>query len=563
MRDVARALLIAATLLLLSYPARFGAAPADFAVATVLLIAANGLLLTMFAPRLPNLEASSARIAAALVASAMAALLILVVAHTWLHEILIYPNDPWRADMLVVIQEGIRRMLRGENPYTMYHVPWDATLPYGPVMWAPYVIPYLMGIDVRFVSLLGALCAPLACGLTAAACAGRGRYTAALASLLMLAALAVSADLRGFASIAHTPSYWPGLALLAWLVARDRWNAAAIACGLLIVARTTMAATAPVLIMAVWYHDRRRVYIAAALLLTTTILPYLGFALWDAAALKYALYGSYQALMKGFVWTSTTWAHDTIGVTGLLLRRGLQRYAEAVQSAVMVLVYVCAWRSIRGGAPALPWMAFALFAFSATTLWPVSYVYFDVTLLWIAAALADGDWIQPRRVVPAWTVTVTASAAILVLVALVDMRRDPVIDVGIGACRSLLYKGFSNNEGTERTFAWIDGTSADVLIPRRSRADAEVELVIEPYLPNAESRQQLSVSLNGIVLGVSDLEPGWHTIAFPAPSRAWRIGVNELHLSLSTAVSPREAQNGDDTRRLSAAIDRLTIRTTL
>ncbi len=78
---------------------------------------------------------------AALIAATVAAVLLVIAARAWLYELLVYPHDPLRADMLIVIQEGIRRMLRGQNPYTMYHVPWDATLPYGPVLWLPYAVP--------------------------------------------------------------------------------------------------------------------------------------------------------------------------------------------------------------------------------------------------------------------------------------------------------------------------------------------------------------------------------------------------------------------------------------
>ena len=317
-----RALLIAATLLFLTIPSRFGATGVSYTLATLLMFGAHIALTAMF--RTNDLDESETRVhrTAPLIAATIAAVLLVIAARAWLYEILVYPHDPLRADMLIVIQEGIRRMLRGQNPYTMYHVPWDATLPYGPVLWLPYAVPYMMRADVRLVALLGELFVPVACALTAMACASRGRYGAAIASLVLLAAAAASRDLREFSSIAHTPSYWPGIALLAWLVARERWLAAATACGLLIVARTTMIAVAPVLLMAVWQYDRRRAPRALVALTLATLLPYLPFALWDPAALKYALYGSYQLLMKGFVWTSTTWAHNTIGVTGLLLRNG-------------------------------------------------------------------------------------------------------------------------------------------------------------------------------------------------------------------------------------------------
>ena len=563
MRDVAGALAIAATLLVLALPARLGGTPASFAIATALMAALNIALVPLFSSRRSHIVQRPASVVAAIAAGSIAAVLVALFARGWLHEILIYPHDPWRADMLVVVQEGIRRALHGQNPYAMYHIPWDATLPYGPMLWLPYLLPYVLHADVRFISMLGATFIPVACALAAAACAGTGRYASAVAALITLAALATSADLRNFASIAHTPSYWPGIALLAWLVARERWAAAATVCGLLIVARTTMVAVAPIVIVAVWYRNRPRAALALVLLTLAAALPYLPFAIRDFAALKYALYGSYQQLMKGFVWTSTSWVQNTVGITGLLLRGGLQAYAEIVQAIVMLAVYLLAWRSIRNGAPALPWMAAALFAFSATTLWPVSYVYFDVTLLWIAAALADTGWIESRSVVGSWCATMAAAAAVVLLVAVVTIPLNPAVDVGIGTSRAALYKGFSTDEGadSDRTFAWIDGTSAEILLPRRSRAAADVDLLIEPYLPTPASTQEISVALNGVVLGTTPLHAGWQTVTLHAPAQAWRIGINQLVLSLSAAASPLAAQAGDDTRRLSAAVDRLSVRT--
>jgi hypothetical protein len=227
----------------------------------------------------------------------------------------------------------------------------------------------------------------------------------------------------------------------------------------------------------------------------------------------------------------------------------------------MAVVYAFAWRSIREGGRALPWMAFALFAFSATTLWPVHYVYFDVTILWAAAALAESDWVLHRDIAPAWLVTLASATAVAAIATFVDVPRDPAIDVGIGSTRPLLYKGFSTDEGSDRTFTWIDGTAAEVLVARRSRADADIELVLQPHLPTPQSTQAISVALNGLVLGTTALQEGWRTVVFRAPAVAWRIGVNELVLSLSSAVSPTETHTGDDGRKLSAALDRLTVRT--
>src|SRR5207248_3311577 len=80
-----------------------------------------------------------------------AALVVLATVWTWFGDIRTQPIDPQRADMLVVIREGIARFLQWKNPYTIYHVPWDAPLPYGPVLWLPFAIPYVLHVDIRVV----------------------------------------------------------------------------------------------------------------------------------------------------------------------------------------------------------------------------------------------------------------------------------------------------------------------------------------------------------------------------------------------------------------------------
>ena len=246
-----------------------------------------------------------------------AAILVGSIALMWLHEILIHPHDANRADMLVVIQLAIKRLLQGGNPYAIYHVPWDVPLPYGPVMWVPLIAPVLLHADVRLVTLAGLLFAPVACGAAAVAAAGRGERILAVACLIVACAIAVSPDFTAFVSIGHTPVYWPLLGLFAWLVTREHWRAAAIAAGLLIVARTTYVSVAPVLLIAVWYRARPRFAAAVALLSAAAVLPFLPFAIWDGRALHYGLYGSYQHVMKTFVWTSTSWVQHTIGHDGV------------------------------------------------------------------------------------------------------------------------------------------------------------------------------------------------------------------------------------------------------
>jgi hypothetical protein len=495
--------------------------------------------------------------------------LIVCACEAWLHQILTIPHDPQRADMLIVVQQGLQRMLQGRNPYTIYRVPWEAPLPYGPVMWAPYAIPMLLHADVRFLTVAGELFVPAAAAIAAVVAAARGQLAACAGCLAMLAAMCLNPDLERFASIGHTPAYWPLLALFAWVVVSERWYGAAIVLGLLVVARTTMVAIVPVLLIAVWWRERRKFRGALLLVALAAALPFLPFAIWDARALFYALYGSYQNVIKGFVWTSTTWTQHTIGLTGVLLSNGLQRFVDACQALVMLAVYAGCWLAMRRGRPPVAWMGLALFAFSMTTLWPVTYVYFDVFLLLAAAVIGEivtTPSAGARTGFPAslgrwWTVTAAAATLLVVGTAAFALTESPQIDAGTASGRPFLRSGFTGDEREgDRSFAWVEGRHASILVARRTARAASIEIICQPALASASSVQQLSALLNGALVGTVVVPRGWNQISMAVPAQAWRIGVNELELLLSSSVSPSDAGAGDDRRELSLAIDRVTVR---
>jgi hypothetical protein len=297
-----------------------------------------------------------------------------------------------------------------------------------------YAIPMLLRIDIRFLSVTAALLVPVGCGAAAIASAWRGRFAAAAGALLMLGAIGLSGPLEQFMPAGHTPVYWPLVALFAWLAARERWRAAAVSLGLLVVARTTMIAIVPVLLMAVWQRDRRRFAGTCTLVALAIALPLLPFAIRDPRALGYALYGSYQTVIKTVVWPDQTVPH-TIGMTGVLLTHHLHRFVEAIQVAVMTIMYLACWTFMRRGRAPVALMAMALLTFSMTTLWPVTYIYFDVFLLFAAGVLAEMPWLHARwstsSLVRAWA---AAAAVAVVLVAgfgaaMLRMRANDADDV--------------------------------------------------------------------------------------------------------------------------------------
>jgi hypothetical protein len=446
--------------------------------------------------------------------------LVFLAARAWLQRILTIPHDPLHADMLIVVQEGLKRALAGENPYTIYNVPWPAPLPYGPLLWGPFALPMLMRADIRFLTVAGELFAPVVCALAAAACAWRGRLAAAAACIVVLAAMAFNTDLENFASIGHTPVYWPLLVLFAWLVAAERWRAAALLLGLLVTARTTMVAIIPALLMTVWLRERKTLVAATLLIAAGAIAPFLPFAIWDAKALTYALYGSYQNVMKTFVWTATTWVQHTIGITGVLLAHHLSRWVEALQLVAMAATYAVCWIAIRRGRSPLVWMSLALLVFSMTTLWPVSYIYFDVLVLLVAVLVSDVLWpagsASPAGIFRAWGL---AGVATIVVV--------------IGAAAAMLPAAGPSSA----TATWVDDRRvATALLVRRTTTPAIIDVETGAAPAGVPRSQLMTATFNGAPIGTFDLVSDHGSVRLVVPSRLWQIGVNKLDLALPERV---------------------------
>ena len=152
-----------------------------------------------------------------------------------------------------------------------------------------------------------------------------------------------------------------------------------------------------------------------AILLTTVTLLLLPFAIWDVQSFWYGMVTSYRRVIKHVVWgAADQGAIRTIGITGWLLSHHLERFVEVTQLCALAIVYAVAWRALRRGARPLPWMGCALLTFSMTTLWPVSYIYFDVLLLFVSAAAAETlGRPSPRAIAEGWAMML-ATAIVLV-----------------------------------------------------------------------------------------------------------------------------------------------------
>ena len=487
------------------------------------------------------------------------------------------PLDPNRGDMLVIIEHAIAQFLSRGNPYGIHHVPWDAPLSYGPVLWLPLVVPHVFRVDLRIVTLVAQLVVPACLMLAAAIRAGRSDPARAAALLGIGAALALNPDILQFHVIGHTQVYWPILLVFAATLAGGHWTAAAICLGLLVAARTTMVALVPVFFLHLAINGaanrvlslRRVAWFAIA-----AGLPFLPFVVADPGSVYYAMFGVYLKLMKGFVWYSTTWTQNTYGLTGRLLERGLERYVEAAQVASLAVTYILSWRSLRKGGRPEPWMALALLVFSMTTLWPVSYLYFDVWVLLACGLLAaDGFGALSGLRLASRVTSVTAASALVVLAAAaIRPGSSYTLDIGDPSTAGYTGGGFGRDVAVDdegRKVVWVEGETARVRLPRAGWLGATIRIAIRPNVPidagpNAAPDavqpgsglvQRVSAALNGHALGTSTLSPGWQEMTFPARGRDWIYGFNVLDLQFSYALPVRAG----DGRALSAAIDRISV----
>jgi hypothetical protein len=557
---------LAVSILVFSWPqlsVSMGGSPDWYPLVTVLFaLLIVGLVAAWPRRGLASAPARAAVTPAALIVAVVAAALVAVAIYRWTR---ILAWQPYEADMLIVIREATRRFLNGRTPYTTYRTydaPWNIAMPYGPGLWGPYLIPQLLRLDFRFVTIAGQLFVPVWCGVAAIVESARGRIAGAAAWLAVLAALLVAFDVQGFTRIGHTPVYWPLLPLFAATIWRSRWLHAACLLGLLVAARTTMVAIVPVFLMAAWTVDRRRFPAVLAVLAITITVVVAPFVIWDYRGIWDNMVLSYPRVMREAVWpVLARGGMETIGLTEWLLERHREALVAPAQVLIMIGVYAATWPAIRRGATPLPWMALALFAFSMTTLYPVHYLYYDVLLLLASGAIVETLGLEPLRMAGgAWLASLAAVIASMFLATLGVLAPFPRVAAGEDTKGHMLRSGFGMAERDgERRFSWIAGHQATIVIPRGSARAADIVLTAQSPFGSADPAQSMTAILNGTVLAHVSLAAGWQEVRLVAPRSTWWIGFNQLQLVFSSTVSPRDVGAGDDTRQLALAVSRVDV----
>ena len=392
------------------------------------------------------------------------------------------PVDAGRGDMLVIMEAAVMRLLEGSNPYTVHRVPWDAPLSYGPLLWLPHLVSYLLRFDFRIFTLIAQFVVPVLCFISAGLRAGQGRISRATALFLLGAGIALHPGLRGFHQIGHTQVYWPVLAVFCLLLHQERWTAASICLGLLVSARTPMLSLVPVFFLYLYIREELSVRRAAAFV-AAVMVPYLPFLIIDPVAVKQGVFDTYVRVIKTYVWQSTRWAVETYGVTGRLLEHGKRRYVELVQLLSLGLTYVFAWRSMARGTRIEPWLAFALLIFSMTTLFSIMYLYYDVWLLLACALIVhDGSWnTLARKPIRAIPLAFVLAAGVVFATASVRPGSTFRIDIGSPDVAGYTGGGFGTDVADSdngRVVVWVKGTEGRIRLPRAGWTGGTIRVAV-------------------------------------------------------------------------------------
>lgn len=484
----------------------------------------------------------------------------------FIEQVLYIPIDPYRADMLPKIQAGLNTLLSGHNLYKAYYdiAPWEIRFGYGPVLWAPYLIPHLLRIDLRFLNIFCLLFIPAVVLLAALILSFRKN----LAHVLVLMALAYvicnDKGLLSFIKIGHTPVYWPLLFFLCYCFSTNRFRTTSFILALLLAARTTMIVIMPIFFMFLLKYQRRYFFQCVLITGITLFLLFIPFILLDHNMLIENMVLKYPRVVAEAIWTRPEWIYRTFGITGFLVKNHLEYYLTLIEIVSLLVIYCLTLWYMRTPKHALLWMAGALTVFSMTSIWPVIYLYFDVMFLFLCATIVQYDDIlflipRPGRLLP-----VLACLLFLVLgiVFVAKTENYYLLDVGSSSARKNLVSGFSANEqfgDTSRTFCWAMGKRAEISLPRRFPSSAFIKMNVLPFQPLADSQQTVSFFLNKYFLGKEKLEPGWREIVIPAPYGTWLLGNNLFAMEFSYAYSPKSFNINSDERKLAVAFDSIEI----
>jgi hypothetical protein len=305
------------------------------------------------------------------------------------------PIKPNIADMLPLINNACNTLASGANPYDkIYLMPWKLPLTFWPGLWMPYMIPYGLGIDLRWIhiscvvgiaSIFGVF---IIRSLKTPSSKNQAMLLAAMAGLSLFL---FSSEHISFAGIAHTPPQWFWVSLLAGSILLKRPSLSAVFLGIVLASRQTAVVYAP--LMAIYWLRTTCSMRTAATFTIVTICTYLlicgPFLMLDPYDFIVAPVRHYSWLGK---WDFTrgygSFSAKTIGLTFMLRETHLEWLLQASTILAIAGPLVLAWRRLQTETDILLFLGFAGMAVALTAPIPWHYEYFPSFLLISFAAIA-------------------------------------------------------------------------------------------------------------------------------------------------------------------------------
>lgn len=302
--------------------------------------------------------------------------------------------EPATRDMLALVTSAHDTFLAGENPYKLHQMQRDSVVPltYLPGMWLSYLMPRLVGLDIRWMGVLADAVVVLSVwwvGYSADRDSGVERAVgwgaAAAASFGAVWLYLPSVHWNG---IYAEPHIWWGV--LAWLlasVALKRWWLAAVLLGLAVSTRHFGVVLLPFVLVAMirdlgWRQLVPRLAVSGVVA-AVLLVP---FVAWDPETFWF---GTFRWLRE-FGPVHETWFYDKFGFAGLFYRRGVAHWlpvAQVICVALCLLGAIFASRDTRG---VLRWagLGYLLFVMFNGLIW---YSFFLGATLFVAVVVSGAS----------------------------------------------------------------------------------------------------------------------------------------------------------------------------
>lgn len=293
--------------------------------------------------------------------------------------------------MLPQIQQAIGGWLAGEFPYQVRYYPWPIHLPYPPALWMAYIPVTLVGVDLRYTTLICLAAMGVVWFIQYNELAKNGRSTlVAWAWVLLVGAFYLSPLILRFVIQGHTAPYGMVLALLPLLLHFRRHYAVAILLGLLCAMRQPSVLFVPVL----WWHwvktqSWQKATLYAGVAGFSSLLIYFPFISHDPIAVLWTPIRQYSTVGHETYLFNPAMILETIGFRNLFYLAGAHRLLSPASVAVFGALFAWNLHRMKTAMDAIRVMAMVSLGFALLSPIPFYYEYFPVLVLLMQAWWMD------------------------------------------------------------------------------------------------------------------------------------------------------------------------------